>query len=158
MLSQCRVVTIGGVWVGCLDLLTTCIHHLELHVITVHWHTQCPQSITVSTSRFLATDLTQWKFFSCRGHAVAPWLTLHTSTHSSIFSASPCRAQLRTPELDWLFSIKLFFITTLYGPNIKHRFQQYPHCCVFTDPLDTAVLLLFCACSFPQDSVYLAIT
>jgi hypothetical protein len=37
-----------------LDLLTTCIHHSELN-FTDHWH----RSITVSTSRFLATDLTE---------------------------------------------------------------------------------------------------
>jgi hypothetical protein len=34
-----------------------------------------------------------------------------------------------------LFSTALFFITTLHGPNRNHRFQQYPYCCVFTDPL-----------------------
>jgi hypothetical protein len=32
--------------------------------------------------------LTQWRFFSFRGHTVARWLTLHTWTHSAIFSAS----------------------------------------------------------------------
>jgi hypothetical protein len=32
------------------------------------------------------------------------------------------------------FSTGLFFITTLHGPNRKHRFQ-YPYCCVVTDPL-----------------------
>jgi hypothetical protein len=33
---------------------------------------------SVFISRILATDLTQWRFFSFRGHAVACWLTLHT--------------------------------------------------------------------------------
>jgi hypothetical protein len=37
-----------------IDLLTTCIHRSEI-LFTDHWHTQCPQSISVSTSRFLAT-------------------------------------------------------------------------------------------------------
>jgi hypothetical protein len=46
------------------------------------------QYITVSTSRFLATDLTHWRFFSFRGHAVARWLALHTWTHSATFSES----------------------------------------------------------------------
>jgi hypothetical protein len=60
------------------------------------------QSITISISRFLATDLTQWRFFSFRGHAVTRWLTLHTWTHSAIFSAnSRLTAHLGTPELDW---------------------------------------------------------
>jgi hypothetical protein len=29
---------------------------------------------------------------------------------------------LWTPELDWLFSTELFFITTSHGPNRKYRF------------------------------------
>jgi hypothetical protein len=32
-------VTVDGVWIGELDLLTNCIHQLELH-FTVHWHIQ----------------------------------------------------------------------------------------------------------------------
>jgi hypothetical protein len=46
-------------------------------------HPQCPQSITVSISCFLATYLKQRRSFSFRGHAFAGWLT-----HSAIFSAS----------------------------------------------------------------------
>jgi hypothetical protein len=38
-----------------------------------------------------------------------------------------------TPELCGLFSTELLFITTLHGPNRKHRFQEYFYC-VFTDP------------------------
>jgi hypothetical protein len=45
-----------------------------------------PQFITVSTNRFLATDLTQRSFFSIQGHAVARWLTPHTWTHSAMSS------------------------------------------------------------------------
>jgi hypothetical protein len=54
-----------------MDLLTTRIHHSELHFIG-HWHThththtQCPQSIAVSTSRFLATDFTEGDSWACR--------------------------------------------------------------------------------------------
>jgi hypothetical protein len=33
-----------------------------------------------------------------------------------------------------LSSPEFFFITTLHEPNIKHCFQQYSYCCVFTDP------------------------
>jgi hypothetical protein len=37
-------------------------------------------------------------------------------------------------ERYWLFSTEFFFITTLHGPNRKHRFQYY-YCSVFTNPL-----------------------
>jgi hypothetical protein len=48
------VVTVDGVWIG-EWILATCIHHSKLH-FTSHRHTDwCPQSITVSTSHFLAT-------------------------------------------------------------------------------------------------------
>jgi hypothetical protein len=36
----------------------------------------------------VAIDLILWRFFSFRGYAAARWLTLHTWTHSAIFSAS----------------------------------------------------------------------
>jgi hypothetical protein len=39
ILSRFRGVTIDGVWIGVLDLLTTCIHHLKLQ-FTFHWYTQ----------------------------------------------------------------------------------------------------------------------
>jgi hypothetical protein len=31
ILAQFMCVTVDGIWIGELDLLTTCIHHLELH-------------------------------------------------------------------------------------------------------------------------------
>jgi hypothetical protein len=88
---------------------------------------------SVFTSCILATDLWQ---SDC-----------HCSTHEVFFSqpdsflvvssqSFDCGLQglsrfwtncsLGTPELDSLFSTELFFITTLHGPNRKHRFQQYP--------------------------------
>jgi hypothetical protein len=71
------------VWTGWLEFIDS-----ELHV-TVHWDTGFnPQPITVSISRFLATDLAQWRSSSFRGHAVAHWLTLPTPIHTAIFSAS----------------------------------------------------------------------
>jgi hypothetical protein len=30
-------------------------------------------------------------------------------------------------RVNWLFSTEFFFITTLYEPNRKHRFEQYPY-------------------------------
>jgi hypothetical protein len=52
----------GMGWI--LDLLTTWVHHSELQ-FTDNWHTQTNVlSLLVSTSRFLATHLTQWRFFS----------------------------------------------------------------------------------------------
>jgi hypothetical protein len=124
---------------GCIDRLYTPLvttiqrYHSFLHFKLHRYTHKCPYSITVSTNRFLATDLTTCRFFSFRDHAVARCLPLHTRTHSAIFSASPCRAQLSTkcshgsPELNILFSTELFCITTSHGPNRKHRFQQYPY-------------------------------
>jgi hypothetical protein len=45
----------------------------------------------------------------------------HLSSHSS--------------ALDCQYSTDSFNVTTLLGPNRKHRFQQYRHCCMFTDSL-----------------------
>jgi hypothetical protein len=64
--SYCHVlgcVTRWGMsWI--LDLLTTWTHHWEPY-FTDHSDTDYyTRSITISTSRFLATDLTQWGFFS----------------------------------------------------------------------------------------------
>jgi hypothetical protein len=59
------------------------------------------------------------------------------NTHNAIFSLH-CRDHLSTngsigtPVLDRRFSTGLFFVTTLHGPNRRHRFQQYPYCrCVY---------------------------
>jgi hypothetical protein len=50
-------VTLDRVWIGELDLLTTCTHHLKLH-FTNDWHTQTSvlKSDALSTVHFLATD------------------------------------------------------------------------------------------------------
>jgi hypothetical protein len=73
-------------WSGLIDHLYTRLG-TTLYNSLIHKE-QCPQPITVSTSRFLSTDLTQWRFFAFRGHAIARWLRLHTWTQSAIFSAS----------------------------------------------------------------------
>jgi hypothetical protein len=124
------------------------LHTLQFTVTHTHTHIHT-LVFSVFTSRILVTDLAQWRFFSFRDLAVARWLTLHTWTHSAIFSASPCRTQLSsnrslgTPELNSLFSTEPFFITTLHEPNRKRRFQQYPYCS-FTDPL--LIKGFFCCC------------
>jgi hypothetical protein len=70
------------------------------------------QSITVSTSISLATDLTHWRFFSFRGLADARRLTLLTRTHSAIFSASLAELKSRlashSESRTRLFSTELF--------------------------------------------------
>jgi hypothetical protein len=77
----------GMDWI--LDILTHLYTPLGTTLHSPLTHTDWfPQSVTVPTSRFLAAELTQWKCFSFRGHAVAHWLTLHTCTHSATFSAS----------------------------------------------------------------------
>jgi hypothetical protein len=128
MVTFLGVRLLDGVWIGewvYWPLVNTTRNYRSL---TDSWL----QSITVSNSRFLATDLTQWRFFSFRGHAVARWLTL---------LSLPCRTQLSTncsfgtPELIWPFSTELLFITTLQGQNRKRRLQQYWYCCAFTDTL-----------------------
>jgi hypothetical protein len=143
--------------VGCDYRRYRCFPHFTIHCYT-HW---CPLSLTVSTSRCLVTDLTQWRFFSCCGHAFAHWLTLHTGTRlfsTELFistfhgpnrvSTSRCLVTALTQRrffsccghtfAHWLtlytgtrlFSTELF-ISTFHGPNRKHRFQQYPNCCVY---------------------------
>jgi hypothetical protein len=70
----------------CMDLLTTCIHHLELQAVdsavanlhTLQFTITHTLVFSVFAGNVLVTDLTQWRFFSFCGHAVACWLTLHT--------------------------------------------------------------------------------
>jgi hypothetical protein len=50
-----------------------------------------------------------------------------------------------------IFSTEFFFITTLRGPNRKHRFQQYPYCMFINPLLNKRVLLLLRSCSFPRE-------
>jgi hypothetical protein len=57
-------VTIDGVWIGELDLLTTCTHHAELEVITalslistLYKSLHATSSHFSFTNRFLVTDL-----------------------------------------------------------------------------------------------------
>jgi hypothetical protein len=57
-------------------LFPACFHWSLLCNSCQQWLFLCK----VFTSRLLATDLTQWRFFSFRGLAVARWLTLHTWT------------------------------------------------------------------------------
>jgi hypothetical protein len=80
--------------------------------------TVTPRSITVATSRFLATNLTQWRFFSFGGHAVARCLTPHTWNHSAIFSASFAEPNSRlTVHLELRNSTAELFITSFHGSN-----------------------------------------
>jgi hypothetical protein len=62
----------GVDWI--LDLLTTCIHHLELH-ITVHWHTQTRvlsvlwSPLAVSWQRLLPREILQLPAFRSSCHS-----------------------------------------------------------------------------------------
>jgi hypothetical protein len=51
---------------------------------------------------------------------------------------------LGTPELDWLFSTELFFITILHGPNQKHRLLAHLRGNPFIEPLPINQLFLHC--------------
>jgi hypothetical protein len=82
-----------------MDLLNHLYTPLETTFYRSLIHTdECPQPITFSTNRFLATDLTQWRFFSfphsgplvttaCAEHLltdnsvnwVPGWRTFHTN-------------------------------------------------------------------------------
>jgi hypothetical protein len=81
-------------------------------------------------STCLVTDSTQWSFFSFRDHAVARLLTLHTWTHSAIFSAFQLstNCSLGTPELNWLFWMSLMLRPTVSRSvclGIKHPSGAY---------------------------------
>jgi hypothetical protein len=68
-------------WV--LDLLTTCTHHSELH-FTDHWHTdQFPQSITVSTGRFLAKASTEEGSSASRTQVLLSQPPVQNSCHAN---------------------------------------------------------------------------
>jgi hypothetical protein len=81
ILSWFRSVTIDGVWISEFDLLTTCIHHSELQVITapllistIHISLQYPQShfpaCCAFISRFLATASNSGESSATRAHVV----------------------------------------------------------------------------------------
>jgi hypothetical protein len=94
-----------------LDLLATCVHHSELH-FTVHCQRLvCPQSIAISTSCFLATDLIQWRFFSfprsgplvrtARAELLSTDNTIERPFHSSLL-VCPSQADFQlTAELSY---------------------------------------------------------
>jgi hypothetical protein len=106
---------------------------------------QCPQSITVSTRRFLTTD------FNTGIITVSLSYTLQIS-HIN-FSSQPSVQNFTELSLftNWIVVI-IFLITTLHEPNRKHRFQQYTiFVGVFTDPsprngLHNPVVLLRACC------------
>jgi hypothetical protein len=94
---------------------------------------------SVFTSLILGTDLTPWRFFSFRGHAVTRWLTIHFGTHSAIFSVSSCRAQLSTecslgtPELD--YSQQNSSLSPLCTERIENTVPNNTPIVVFSDLL-----------------------
>jgi hypothetical protein len=108
-----------------LDLLTTWIHHSELH-FTDHWHTQ-----TSILSLLQSPIAVFWQRLLPREILQLPWSRrcplVNTPHLNSQFQLST-NCSFGTPELDWTFSTELFFTTTLYGPNRKHCFQKYFYC------------------------------
>jgi hypothetical protein len=122
-------------WVG---LLTTCTHVSELQVSTalslIYTFYKSPQHplsrfpACCVNSRFLVTDIKQWRFFSfsLSGPSFKTpqnWLpTINWTIAPSLLSLS-CRAQL-----NWISPI-LAFIITLHGPHRKHRYPIVA--CVF---------------------------
>jgi hypothetical protein len=121
-------VIIDGVWIvwtGLIDHLNTPLGTTFYRSLT---HTDSwPPSITVSTSRFLATDLTQWRFFSLPPSGplvtaasverlsidnstnwIPGWRPFHTNL--LVFS-SQAHFQLTTDN--WTLSSRLFNVTLL---------------------------------------------
>jgi hypothetical protein len=109
-------------------LLTTCTHNSELH-FTDHWHVQ-----TSALSLLQPPLAVFWQRLLPREILHFPWLrrcplvnTLHLKFqlhHSNSRLTAHLKLQNST---DWL-STECFFITTLHGPNRKHRSQQFLYC------------------------------
>jgi hypothetical protein len=93
--EHCHVfmcVTIDGVWIGELDLLTTCTHHLELHLITAlslistlykSLHAMSPLASSVSKGCSLATDSNSRDSSDSHTHIITIWRIFHNWTHSA---------------------------------------------------------------------------
>jgi hypothetical protein len=80
-------VAIDGVWIGELDLLTTCTHHSELQVITTlslistiyySLHAKSSPAFSVSNRSFLATASNIADSSASRAHVV---IVRRTSRH-----------------------------------------------------------------------------
>jgi hypothetical protein len=113
----CVTYRLGMNWI--LDLLTTCIHHSELH-FTDHWHTQTNvrsllhPPLAVSYELLLPREILQ-----------PPWsrrCLLANTPHLNSQLQLSTTCSLGTLELYCRFSTELLFITTLHGPNRK----QFP--------------------------------
>jgi hypothetical protein len=125
ILSRFRGVTIDRVWIGELDLLTTCIHHSELHLITApllistihrspHHSLSLFQPAVSSTAvpsrRLLTVEILQlpalMSLLSGEYPATELLSTVNLTIAPSLLSL-PCRARLncQPPRLlftDWL--------------------------------------------------------
>jgi hypothetical protein len=76
----CWGVTIDGVWIRELDLLATCIAHLELH-FTDHWHRLMSSAFQVSISHFLATASTEGDSSASRTQVLLSWPPFQNSVN-----------------------------------------------------------------------------
>jgi hypothetical protein len=93
-------VTIDGVCTGELDLLTTCIHHSELQVITVLSLISTIKFSQFFTRRFLAMASNRGDSSASRAQVLVTVICAELNpTHSSLLSL-PCRAQLNCHPLN----------------------------------------------------------
>jgi hypothetical protein len=159
-------VTIEGVRIDELDLLTNCSHHSKLH-FTVHWHTLVSSVYYSPHYPFLATDFNTgtitvslnytpriWRYYSTRkvfssqrdcqlDSAPSSQTFLQSSTVDSLLIWN-CRTRLPITN-------RTHFITTLHRPNRQHCSQQFLYCCLcircrgnsFTEPLPSNGRLLY---------------
>jgi hypothetical protein len=147
-------VTIDGVLDRWMDLLTTYTCHSELACAN------SSQSITVSTSHFLALD------FNTGTITVSLNYILQTSHVKSSFHSHTLATLFFTAshtELHWTEQPKLYSLTHQPITPLNWSGLNWTACLrsslysLVADPTENTVLLLLRACSFPPERVYRAV-
>jgi hypothetical protein len=131
ILSWFRGMTIDGIWIGELDLLTTCTHHWELP-FTDHWHTE--PNVLILLQFLLAVS---WQRLLPREILRLP--ALKSSCHSRMYRAF-VRCQLTT---NWIpgwrpFHTNLLVFSshvTFNWPELSHSPTSYFTSLLFTELL-----------------------
>jgi hypothetical protein len=168
-------VTIEGVLIGELDLLTTCTHHSELKVITAlslistpinHYTLSLFPACCVSKSRSLATASNSGNSSCSKAHIGTVWrisrnwTLFFTAGLSTNLITISCRAKLKfQPQTDNLQLNSLsrpgvLAIQHRGGHNRKHRLQQFLYF-VMCDCLAIARMWLTCLPTATKQRMFL---
>jgi hypothetical protein len=132
-------VTIDGVWIGELDLLTTCVHHSEVH-FTDHWHTHTHRLVSsvyqsplaVSWQRLLPKEILHPPALrsSCQSRprrTPVNWQLNQLGLRLAAISHQPPSLLLTRwlPTDNWTFSLtnQLLHVTSLNGTTDNSSWQ-----------------------------------